>query len=40
MRGVTYKGMLIGFVLGLILAHLYHTKTRGPGTVRSKSSSS
>lgn len=29
-------GLAIGLVAGLIIAHLYHTQTAGPGTLRSK----
>lgn len=30
--GVTkgYSGLLLGILLGVVLAHLYHTKMKGP----------
>ena len=31
-----WHGLLLGFGAGLVVAHLYHTKTAGPGTVTSK----
>lgn len=36
MKLKTSHGMLLGFAAGLLVAHLYHTQTTGPGTVRSK----
>lgn len=27
-----WHGLFIGFGAGLVVAHLYHTKTTGPGT--------
>jgi len=31
-----WNGLLLGIGVGLVVAHLYHTKTAGPGTVTSK----
>jgi hypothetical protein len=35
-----WNGLLLGIGVGLVVAHLYHTKTAGPGTVTSKARSS
>lgn len=32
-----WHGLLLGAAAGLIITHLYHTKTAGPGTAASKS---
>lgn len=31
-----WHGLLLGFGAGLVVCHVYHTKTSAPGTVRSK----
>ena len=31
-----WHGLALGFAAGLLVAHAYHTKTAGPGTMTSK----